>query len=370
MSGDYPPFAWRDEKGCLRGFDVDLAQAWAKQDDRRLEVVTFRWPELTERLEAGDFDVVMSGVTVRGDRLVLAPMTRATAESAAIVVVRDPADIARIEESGARIAVNRGGHLERVARAALPGAELVLVEDNRSLPRWLRDQRIDAVVTDTRELASFAPSPVVASVLRRDRKAFWVAAHQPGLARRLDRWLAGLEESGELARVRERHFGEAESDPLSPRDAHIADLVARRLQVMPLVAEVKSARGLPIDAPGREAAIEARAVAAARAEGIDPASYLDFVRAQFEVAKAVQRAYLAEAPGTLEIVELDTQVRPAIDRIDRAMRVALGAGPPRAGSEELVERIHALAPVPGLDEAVLQALVTALLGVRVSADPA
>lgn len=364
MSGDYPPFAWRDAKGCLRGYDVDLAQAWARHEERAMEAVTFRWPELATRLEAGDFDVVMSGVTVRGDRLVLAPMTRATAASTAIVVVRQSEDKGRVHAPGARIAVNRGGHLEKVARASLPQAELLLVDDNRSLPTLLRDRGIDGVVTDSRELASFEPPPTVASVLRRDRKAFWVAADNPELADRLDQWLAALEASGELARVQQRHFGADEPDSLSAHDAHLADLLARRLQLMPLVAEVKSERGLPIDAPQREAQIEERAAAAAGKAGLERASYLRFVRAQFRAAKAVQRAHLDEARGTLVVVDLNEQIRPAIDRIDRALRAALAQARPEAEPQVLAARVRALAPVAGLDVATSEDLTSALVGVE------
>ena len=61
MSGDYPPFAYRDPGGCLRGYDVAMAGAWAVDQDRILSVVPFRWPALASDLEAGEFDLAMSG---------------------------------------------------------------------------------------------------------------------------------------------------------------------------------------------------------------------------------------------------------------------------------------------------------------------
>jgi cyclohexadienyl dehydratase len=359
MSGDYPPFAWRNSQGCLKGFDVEMAQAWAAADGRKLQVVPFAWPELAGRLAKGDFDLVMSGVTVRGDRLIQAPMTRAVAEAAALAVVRNASDRARLDTPGVRVAVNRGGHLEQVARAALPRAEIVPVDDNRSLPARLARGEVDVVVTDSLELASFAPQPYVARVLRRDRKAFWVASDQPDLADRLDTWLAGMESSGQLAARRARHFS-TPTATVSPHDARLTDLVARRLQVMPYVAEVKSARGLAIDDPTREAAIEERAREAARDSGLDTGQHLRLVRAQFVAAKAVQREYLATARGSLAIVDLKEKIRPAIDRIDRALRAELVTGPAEAPAEVLVGRIRALAAVPGLSDKALLPLVEAL----------
>ena len=55
---------------------------------RRLELVPFRWPELASRLAAGDFDVAMSGVTVRADRLLTGTMTAAVARADAVLLVR------------------------------------------------------------------------------------------------------------------------------------------------------------------------------------------------------------------------------------------------------------------------------------------
>ncbi|MFP6662907.1 MAG: transporter substrate-binding domain-containing protein [Deltaproteobacteria bacterium] len=361
MSGDYPPFTWRGAQGQLQGFDVEMAGAWAAADGRRLEVVPFAWPELSGRLAQGDFDLVMSGVTVRGDRLIQAPMTRAVAEAAALAVVRELADEAKLDLQGVRVAVNRGGHLEKVARAALPHAEFVLVDDNRSLPARLASGEVDVVVTDSLELASFTPRPHLARVLRRDRKAYWVAKDQPELADRLDEWLAGMEASGRMAALRARHFPMA-ATTLSVHDARLTDLVARRLQVMPFVAEVKAARGLAIDDAPREAIIEQRARAAAGAAGLDVEQHLVFVRAQFAAAKAVQRQHLATARGSLAIVDLGEEIRPAIDRIDRALRAELKIGPAQAPAEVLVLRIRALAALAGLSDETLLPLARALRG--------
>lgn len=360
MSGDYPPFAYEDEQGRLTGFDVDVATAWAAQEGRRLEVVRFRWPELEDRLLAGDFDVAMSGITVRGDRLVRAPMTRSVAQATAIVVVGDREQVARVDEPRFRVAVNRGGHLEKVARQALPLADLRLVDDNRMLPSLLASRDVDAVVTDSLEVRDFEPRPLVARVLRRDRKAYWVTNDRQELALRLNRWLAVSEASGQLDHLRETHFGKREDDELSAHDARIVDLVARRLQVMPSVAETKNARDLAINDPHREKNIEVRAVRAARDVGLDPQRHLVLVRAQFVAAKAVQRQYLEQERGSREVVDLHTEIRPAIDRIDRELREELATGRAAADPALLAVRIHELAPLAGLDEQVLLPLARAL----------
>jgi len=77
-SGDYPPFSSLAPGGERTGFDVAVAEAYGRDRRRRIVFVPFRWPELAARLVAGDFDVAMSGITVRPERLVLGTMTAAS----------------------------------------------------------------------------------------------------------------------------------------------------------------------------------------------------------------------------------------------------------------------------------------------------
>src|SRR5690349_5946216 len=60
-SGDYAPFSVRREDGALGGFDVELAERLASDLGLSLRWVPFRWPELSARMSAGEFDVVMGG---------------------------------------------------------------------------------------------------------------------------------------------------------------------------------------------------------------------------------------------------------------------------------------------------------------------
>lgn len=381
-SGDYPPFSVRDASGAPAGFDVAVAQAFARDQGRELVLVGFAWPDLHRRFLADDFDVVMSGVTVRGDRVALAPMTQAVARASAVLVVpaTRAAPIAG-DGAGATVAVNRGGHLERVARAQLPRATIVTLDDNRSLPQVLASGRVDGVVTDSLELASFTAhggvEPRVARVLSQDRKAYWVSPRDPALAASLEAWLAAREADGTLARLRAEHLGGAgDPAPGGPRSAaarRVVDLVARRLLLMPEVAEAKRAAGLPVEVPGREGDVYERARAAALRDGLAVDPYLELVRAQIEAAKAVQRAVLAgPAPAGADAPDaakrgrerLDTVLRPAIDRLDAAIRRALvESAPLGVPPDDLAAALAADAPVPGLDAAQAELLASALSGI-------
>ncbi|MEW6269877.1 MAG: transporter substrate-binding domain-containing protein [Thermodesulfobacteriota bacterium] len=367
-SGDYPPFSVHASDGTLDGFDVAVARAYARDRERPLELVAFAWPDLERRLVAGDFDVAMSGVTVRGDRLVRGPMTAAVARTSAVLVApaRATSSAAPAADDGAglTVAVNRGGHLERVARTKLPRATIVTLEDNRRLAAVLASGEVDGVVTDTLELRSFAtpgePQPRVLRVLSDDRKAYWAAPSATALAEDLDAWLAAREADGSLARLR-ASYGVVAADPsaspvLDGPTARLVDLLARRLLLMPEVADAKRVAGLPVDAPARERVVYEREREAAACAGLAPEPYVDLVREEIEIAKDVQRATLVataavdcgEEPGARARWRLEHELRPAIDTLDRAIRTALvAAAPVRAEEAELAAAVLRDAPVPG-----------------------
>lgn len=385
-SGDYPPYSASTGDGTLRGFDVEAAQAWARDRGRPLELVAFRWPELESRLEKGDFDVAMSGVTVRGDRLARSPMSAAVARTEAVLVLRN--GVPRFDPSrdgaGLVVAVNRGGHMERVARAALSKADLRPTDDNRSLAEMLAHGGVDGVVVDAAELASFYPDPEgqmppIAAVLSRDRKAWWVSRKDPALADDLDAWITDRENDGTLAALRTRWGIEPATAP--DAKSRLADLVGRRLMLMPLVAEAKRREGRPIEDREREAKVIDAWVSAARKAGLDEASVAVFARAQIEAAKSVQRAVLASqprrstkqasgaaeanAPEPADDAGLDLEaLRPAISRIDGEIECELARSAPVAASPvEIAAAIRESAPVPGLDHGSVARIAVALAAI-------
>jgi cyclohexadienyl dehydratase len=293
-SGDYAPFSLRGE-----GFDLDVARALGADLGYRIEIVPFRWPELARDVRRGAFDVAMGGVTWRPDRAVLGYMTRA-------VALGGPCLLGSADPQ--RIGVNRGGVLERWARRRYPDREIVTVDANLELPALLAAGRVDAIVTDSFEIASFRRPGVAESCApARDRKVYWVApGAPPGLGAAIDRWLAEHEPS--IDALRARWFGSP-----APRDGldHLADLLARRMALMPAVAAWKRARGAPLEDPAREAEVLERAALRARDRGLDPDGVRELFRVQIELAKIVQ-ARAPEGPPTLDLA---AELRPLLGEL-------------------------------------------------------
>jgi cyclohexadienyl dehydratase len=286
-SGDYPPFSVG-----ASGFDVDVARLFAANLGMEIDWVRFAWPELTDRVRAGHFDVVMSGVTWRPERDPAGWMSRA-------VAVGGPCVVGAAAPS--RIAVNRGGVLERFARDRFDERLLFVVDDNRSLPQRLMRGEVDAVVTDSFEKSAFPASAPARCEPHRDRKVYWISpARAESLGPRLDQWLATNERR--LEALRARHLGTP-----APRDEldHLVDLVGRRLALMPAVVAAKRARGLPVEDPAQEERMLARV-------GQGSPALVPFFATQIALAKRVQER-ASEAPPSLD---LERELRPALERLD------------------------------------------------------
>jgi len=325
-SGDYPPFSL-ERREELTGFDVEVARRFAHDTDRPLELVRFRWPELTADLVAGRFEVAMGGITVRPERAVIGTFTRPVLDATAVVLARSgvASASAELDRPTIRLAVNAGGHLERVAHRLFPHASL-LPSPNDALTALMREGHADAVLTDDVEadvLAGALPDTVRLGPLTRDRKAY--LARDPQRAAELDAWLRAREEDGTLAELRARWFGVSHQNRRSAFDSDLAALVSLidlRLALMPAVAAAKETAGLPVEDPAQEDRVIARVRTRARARDLTPESVEALFRAQLAAARAVQEAYLAQAPAdrpAVPTLDLQREARPALTAISDAV---------------------------------------------------
>jgi cyclohexadienyl dehydratase len=350
-SGDYPPFSV-ERDGTRVGFDIELAERFAREAGLRIEWATFRWPELADDVAADRFDVAMSGVTFTPERAGTGYLTRALVTSGPCVLGN---------ATPKRVAVNRGGVLERFARQRFRDAELRAVDRNQSLPELLARGEVDAIVTDRFEIAYFrgkreaawpeACEPPV------DRKVFWVAPARAGdLGPRLDAWLARNEAQVDAARVRWLGASARRSDA-----DHLLDLLARRLALMPAVARAKAGRGLAIEDPEREARILAAVRARSRAAGLDAATVESLFRLQIEAGKRVQQRDAAARDAAPEL-DLELALRPAISALgDRIVSTLAETAPIPASALDGAEWGPVAVWLGGPERAALR---DALLAVR------
>jgi len=387
-SGDYAPFSMSiapagagEDAGAggirYAGFDIDVARRFAGDHGYTLELVPFRWPQLSADLLAGRFDVAMSGVTVRADRSVIGAFTVPVVVSHAVALAWKGAgidDVNDLNRRSRRVAVNAGGYLEGVARRTFLLATIVPMPDNQAVHMALMDRWTDAVVTDSfeeRAWTATARDVVRIGPLSQDRKAYLVRADRQDLAAQLDAWLLARERDGTLARMRADKLGPGDHAAAAEPLAALVSAVAERMSLMPLVWAAKREARRPVEDKAQEARVLEASVAAAaeaararRQEPPDAGDVRRLFKALIEAGKDVQqrladedrqrrqaRAARESADGTVgggapssaeplssrltgllafqtesvPLHDLDTELRPALSRLTSRIATIIAA---------------------------------------------
>lgn len=71
-----PPFAYRDEKGTLKGFNVDLVNALCQQLQRKCSLEVLRFPEIIPAVSNSRFDIAVANTLRTPDREKLVRFSR------------------------------------------------------------------------------------------------------------------------------------------------------------------------------------------------------------------------------------------------------------------------------------------------------
>jgi cyclohexadienyl dehydratase len=287
---------------------------------------------------------------MRPERAVAGTFTRPVARAGVVVVARGSLDA-----PGLRLAVNAGGHLERVARRLFPDARLVRTTDNRLLASLVTSGDADGVVTDEVEadgIVAALPGAAKRGPFTRDAKAY--LGRDPALVAELDAWLRAREADGTLADLRARWLGPARAERRTLAEADLDALLALidlRLAFMPAIAAAKRAAGREVDDPAQEARVLEAARESAKRHGLDP----DGVNALFEAiiaaARTIQRGFLAR-PWPVEPLDLEREARPALARISEAAiarAASLACDVPKLAAPErraLAEALDPQTPLP------------------------
>lgn len=145
--------------------------------------------------------------------------------------------------------------------------------------------------------------------------------------------------------------------------------IDERLAYMENVALYKAQNHLPIEDIEREESVIADAIALAASHGLKPDSMEQFFRAQINAAKAIQYRYRAELLNretSIQVLDLQTEVRPALDQLGTEIVTlfALLMDSQISITEETRELFRASIQHRLLMEADLDALFDAMLEVR------
>jgi cystine transport system substrate-binding protein len=213
LEGTYPPFSSQDERGDLVGFDVDVAKALAEKLGAKAQFQPAQFAGLLGALESGRSDVVINQITITPARHAKYGFSEPyTVSGAQIIVKRDRQGIAQPADLlGKKVGVGLGTNYEAWLRANVPGAIVKTYDDDPTKYQDLKAGRIDAVLNDRLVAADFikrSGEPIVpVGQPFAPQKQGIAFKPDPAFKAAIDKALADMRASGELAAISQKWFG-------------------------------------------------------------------------------------------------------------------------------------------------------------------
>lgn len=217
LDDNFPPMGFRNEKGEIVGFDIDLATEAAKRMGMTVEFKPVDWDGITMSLRNKDIDVIWNGLTITDKRKQQINFTKAYLQNKQIIVVKEGAKISKKSDlSGMVVGIQMGSSSEE----ALNGDKDLVKSlkdvrkfaDNTQALLDLKNGGIDAVVVDEvvgRYYISKKPGEykVLDEDLGKEEYGVGVRKEDKDFLEKLDKALDDMKKDGTADKISEKWFG-------------------------------------------------------------------------------------------------------------------------------------------------------------------
>jgi polar amino acid transport system substrate-binding protein len=212
MSGEQPPLNMTSRTGELVGLEVALARVLAATIGVELELVRIPFPRLLDALEAGEIDLIMSGMTITAQRNLRVVFVGPYFLSGQSLLSKSTellaASLDELNRPDVELAALASSTSEAWARRAVPLATLTTTQTLDEGIRLVIDGKANALVADE-EICYFAMLRHADAGLAVRADTFTVEPigialppNDPQLANLIENYLAALEMQGTLQRAR------------------------------------------------------------------------------------------------------------------------------------------------------------------------
>ncbi len=147
----FVPWAMKDKKGNLVGFEVDVAKELAKDMGLEIELVPTKWDGIIPALLTGKFDVIIGGMGITPKRALQVNFSVPYEYSGMGIVAHKKkapgfSSLEDFNKSDVEIAVKLGTTAEAAAKKMMPQAKLRRFQDEAQAYQELRNGNVHAVV--------------------------------------------------------------------------------------------------------------------------------------------------------------------------------------------------------------------------------
>lgn len=148
----YLPFEMLDVDGNFMGYDIDLGYALGAAMGVDVQFIQFPFAGLIAALQTGEIDMIIAGMTIRGDRALAASFSNPYYSTGQVLMV--PANDTTTEtwedldQRGYRIAVSQGTTGALLAKGIFQNADVLDFDDFPTAAMALTSGMADAIVYD------------------------------------------------------------------------------------------------------------------------------------------------------------------------------------------------------------------------------
>lgn len=147
----FVPWAMRDKKGELIGFEIDVAKQLAEDMGVKVEFVPTKWSGIIPALLAGKFDVIIGGMGVTPKRNMKINFTNPYYYSSqgllANIKKSDGFTIEDFNDPKVTLAARLGSNAALAAKRNFPKAQLRLFDDEPAAVQEVKNGRVHAMIS-------------------------------------------------------------------------------------------------------------------------------------------------------------------------------------------------------------------------------
>ncbi len=215
-SGDYKPFTYYNpDTKRYEGYDIDVAYHLGEQLGVEVYFVQTTWGTMMSDLHADRFDIAMGGVSRNLERQKMAHLTQPYFRDSKAPLIRNEDKhrylaLQDIDHPDVRIGLNPGGTNERFVRQNIRQAEVVVIENNLSIPHMVANGEVDVMITDHIEAVYYSQLdqrlyPAGGSdSFSKSEKVYMIHRGDLDYQNWISLWLEELQIQGEMERLKKK----------------------------------------------------------------------------------------------------------------------------------------------------------------------
>lgn len=209
-SGEFKPFSVTNDDGTMSGFDIDVAEAVAKQLGLEPVQHKFKFGGIVEGVKSGRFDAAVASHTITEERLEAVNFSIPYYYSGPQIYVRPDSSIETLNDlKDLEIAVAKGTTYAEIAE---PITKNIKFYDSDVVAlEALSKGKHDAVITDFvtgKEAIGAGMNIVGKELLGRSEQAIAIAKDNVELLKQVNKALETLRENGTLTEISKKYIGE------------------------------------------------------------------------------------------------------------------------------------------------------------------